>query len=71
MFIEVQEGIHSPKDNSLTNITLVIAQAGNYSVTLHLTESQAKDLATEITTNGLRKFDRFKVAKIEEQSSSI
>ncbi len=71
MFIEVQEGIHSPKDNSLINITLVIAQAGNYSITLHLTEVQVKDLVGELQANGLRKFDRFKVAKIEEQSSSI
>lgn len=64
MFIEVQEGIHNPIDNTLVDITLVVAQAGNYSVTLHLTENQAKDLVGEITANGLNKFNRFRIDKV-------
>lgn len=60
MFIEVQEGLHSPVDNTLKNINLIITRSGNYSVTINLTEDEAKDLINEVQTAGLKKFNWFR-----------
>lgn len=61
MFIEVDEGKHSPVDNSLENIKVIIANSGTYSVTFFLNEQQTKDLIDQLRTHGINKFNRFKV----------